>query len=110
MRKLVIGTAILAALSMSACASNSSAPSSYSDYVDAAKAAHEVAKKNQNVWKQKKMKKPYVEHYLAKADEAKKKGDDAGALKYAKEAYRSANGQVSQVESWKTMAPAWQKK
>lgn len=109
MKKLLIGTALLATLSMTACASNSAAPSSYDDYVAAANELHAEAKKNKNVWKQKKMKKPYVEHYLAKADEAKKKGDDAGALKFAKEAYKSANAQMEQVESWKSMKPAWEK-
>lgn len=109
MRKLFIGTAMVAALSMTACASNTANPTSYADYVDAAKAAHAQAAANGNVWKQKKMKKGYVDHYLAKAEEAKKKGDDAGAMKYAKEAYKSANAEMAQVNSWKTLKAAWEK-
>ena len=109
MKKLFIGTAMVAALSMSACASNTANPTSYADYVAAAKAAHAKAAEHKNVWKQKKMKKPYVEHYLAKAEAAKKKGDDAAAMKYAKEAYKSANAQMNQVESWKSLKAAWEK-
>lgn len=109
MKKLLIGTAMIAAVSMTACASNSTMPTSYSDYVAAAQAKHEIAKAEKNVWKQKKMKKSYVETYLAKAEEAKKKGDDANALKYAKEAYKSANAQVEQANSWKELKPLWEK-
>lgn len=109
MRKLLIGSALVAAVAMTGCASTASTPTSYSDYVDAAKAAHAKAAANKNVWKQKKMKLPYVEHYLAKAEEAKKKGDEAAALKYAKEAYKSANAEVAQSESWKGMKPMWEK-
>lgn len=109
MKKLLISTAMAATLAMTGCASNASAPSSYAEYVDAAKAAHATAAANKNVWQQKKMKLPYVEHYLAKAEEAKKKGDEAAAMKFAKEAYKSANAEVAQVESWKTLKPAWQK-
>lgn len=110
MKKLFIGTAIVAALSMGGCASNeAAAPSSYADYVSAAKAAHAKAAAAGNVWKQKKMKKGYVDHYLAKAEEAKKKGDDAGAMKYAKEAYKSANAEVAQTASWEGQKAAWEK-
>ena len=109
MRKLLIGTAMIAAVSMTACANTSMTPTSYSDYVSAAQEKHEIAKANNNVWKQKKMKKPYVEHYLAKAEEAKKKGDDTAALKYAKEAYKSANAQVNQINSWKELKAGWVK-
>ncbi len=109
MKKLLIGSMLAAAVAMTGCTATASNPTSYSDYVDAAKAAHAKAAANNNVWKQKKMKKPYVEHYLAKAEEAKKKGDEAAALKYAKEAYKSANAEVAQTESWKGLKAAWEK-
>ena len=109
MKQLLLGMAIALSLSVTGCAYNNSTPSSYAEYVGAAKAAHAKAVANKNVWQQKKMKLPYVEHYLAKADEAKQKGDDSTALKYAKEAYKSANAEVAQVDSWKTLKPAWEK-
>ncbi|WEJ63282.1 hypothetical protein [Thiomicrorhabdus lithotrophica] len=109
MKKLIIGTAIVAALSMGGCTSNEAKPTSYADYVASATAAHAKAKAVNNVWKQKKMKKSYVETYLAKADEAKKKGDEAAALKYAKEAYKSANAEVAQMEAWKGQKAGWEK-
>jgi|ACQI01.1.fsa_nt_gi flagellar basal body L-ring protein FlgH len=112
MKRFLIGTLFAAAsLSMTACASNApKEPTSYADYIEAAQSLHAEAKKNKNVWKQKKMKKPYVEHYIAKAEEAKKKGDEAKALKYAKEAHKSAEAQMRQVNSWKTLTPPWEKK
>jgi len=109
MKKLLIGTAMAAVLGMTGCASTASAPTTYADYVDGAKAAHAKAAAQNNVWKQKKMKLPYVEHYLAKAEEAKKKGDEAAAMKYAKEAYKSANAEVAQSASWEGQKAAWEK-
>ncbi|HHT00847.1 MAG TPA: hypothetical protein ENK73_08350 [Thiomicrospira sp.] len=109
MKKLIIGSAIVAALSMGGCTSNEAMPTSYADYVDGAKAAHAKAVAVNNVWKQKKMKKPYVEDYLAKAEAAKAKGDEAGALKYAKEAYKTANAEVDQMEKWKGLKAGWEK-
>lgn len=109
MKKLIIGTAIVAALSMGGCTSNEAMPTSYANYVASATAAHAKAKAVNNVWKQKKMKKSYVDTYLAKADEAKKKGDEAAALKYAKKAYKSANAEVAQMEAWKGQKAGWEK-
>jgi len=110
MKKLFIGTAIVAALSMSACTANeTTAPTSYADYVSGAQAAHAKAVAVGNVWKQKKMKKGYVEHYLAKAEAAKKKGDEAAAMKYAKKAYKSANAQVAQTAAWEGQKAGWEK-
>lgn len=109
MKKLLIGTAVVAALAMGGCTSTQSTPVTYADYVEGANAAHAKAKAVNNVWKQKKMKQSYVDTYLSKADEAKKKGDEAAALKYAKEAYKSANAEVTQMESWKGLKAAWEK-
>lgn len=110
MKKLFIGTALIAALGMGGCTSNeTTAASSYSDYISGAKSAHAKAKSLGDVWKQKKMKKSYVDTYLAKAEEAKKKGDDAAALKYAKQAYKTANAEVAQTESWKGQKAGWEK-
>ncbi|QCU89706.1 hypothetical protein [Thiomicrorhabdus sediminis] len=107
MKKLFIGTALVAALSMGACTSNTANPTTYDDYVEAAVATHAKAKAMGDVWKQKKMKLPYVEHYLAEADKAKKAGDDAKALKLAKEAYKTANAEVAQAET--VQKAAWEK-
>ncbi len=109
MKKILIGTAMAAVVGMTGCASTASTPTTYADYVDAATATHAKAAAHKNVWKQKKMKLPYVEHYLAKADEAKKKGDEAAAMKFAKEAYKSANAEMMQVDSWNGLKPAWEK-
>ena len=109
MKKLLIGTALVATIGMTGCTANATTSTSYADIVESAKAAHAKAKTVNNVWKQKKMKQPYVDTYLAKADEAKKKGDDAAAMKYAKQAYKSAHAEVAQMESWKGMKAAWEK-
>ncbi|WP_029407083.1 hypothetical protein [Thiomicrorhabdus sp. Milos-T2] len=109
MKKLLVGTAVVAALAIGGCASAQSSPVSYADYIDGANAAHAKAKASNNVWKQKKMKKSYVDTYLSKAAEAKKKGDKAAAMKYAKKAYKSANAEVMQMDSWKGLKAGWEK-
>ena len=109
MKKLFIGTALVTALGIGGCTANETTPTSYADIVSSAKAAHAKAVAVNDVWKQKKMKKPYVDTYLDKAEAAKKKGDDATAMKYAKEAYKTANAEVSQMESWKGMKAGWEK-
>jgi len=109
MKKLLIGSAIIASIAMTGCTANEAAPTNYSGYMDGAKAAHAKAAAVGNVWKQKKMKKGYVDHYLAKAEAAKAKGDDAGALKYAKKAYKSANAEVAQSKTWEGQKAAWEK-
>lgn len=109
MKPLLVGIAFALCISLTSCALNNSTPSSYSEYVNAAKTAHAKAIANKNVWQQKKMKLPYVEHYLAKANEAKQKGDNTTAMEYAKKAYKFANAEVAQIDAWKTLKPAWQK-
>lgn len=108
MKKYLIGAAIIASLSLGACSSSpSKSTMSYDDTVAEAKAQHAKAKSYGNVWKQKKMKMSYVETYLTKAEEAKKKGDEAAAMKYAQEALKSANQEVAQSESNAGLKPAW---
>lgn len=109
MKKLFAGAAIFAALTLSACSSNpmKSGSMSYDETVAEAKAQHAKAKEYGNVWQQKKMKLPYVEHYLAEADKAKKAGNEDKAMKMAKEALKTANAEVAQSEDYQGMKPAW---
>ena len=111
MKKLLMTLSSVAIMSVSlnACATNMAGPSNYADIVKAAQAAHAEAKAGKNVWKQKKMKKAYVDHYLAKAEEALKKGDDAGALKFAKLALKVANAEVDQLKRYADEKPMWEK-
>ena len=109
MKKLLITAALVATVSLSACAGNEAKPDSYADIVAAATAAHADAAKSGYAWKQKKMKLSYVEDYLAKAEEAKAKGDEAGAMKNAKEALKTANAEVAQRDSAKGLKGAWEK-
>lgn len=111
MKKLFMGIAIIASMSMTAC--NETKPdtndlSTYAGVVAEAKAKHAFAKKRDgNVWKQKKMKKAYVDHYLAEAEKAKKAGKDADAMKLAKQALSTAMQEIKQMD--KKDKPAWLK-
>lgn len=107
MKKLFIGTALVAALGLSACTANTTNPTNYYDYTAAAMQAHEKAKAHKNVWKQKKMKKSYVDTYLAKASKADDAGKTAEALKYAKMAYKTANAELAQSEN--IVKAGWEK-
>lgn len=108
MKKLFVSAAIVASLSLGACSSSQTKSlSSYDDIVTEAVAVHAEAKKKGNVWKQKKMKLAYVDHYIAKAEEAKKKGDDTAAMKFAKEALKTANAEVNQSAKYADLQPAW---
>lgn len=110
MKKLFVSAAIVASLSLSACSSTQTKSlSSYDDIIAEAVAVNAEAKKKGFVWKQKAMKLPYVEHYIAKAEEAKKKGDDASAMKYAKEALKTANAEMNQMVKYSDLQPAWYK-
>lgn len=109
MKKLLIGTALAAVLGITGCTSNAATPTTYDDYVASTQAAYEKAKAKNVVWKQKAMKKPYVDTWLDKAAEAKAKGDDAKAMEYVKEAYKVAQAQLDQIESWKTLKAGWEK-
>lgn len=108
MKKLFIGMAVIASLSISACNATKPDANSYEGVVAEAKAKHAFAKKRDgNVWKQKKMKKAYVDHYLAQAAKAKKAGKDADALKLAKQARDTARQEVKQMDN--KDKPAWLK-
>lgn len=110
MKKLIIGASIAAVLTLSGCTGNEvKTAATYESIVAEAKAAQEVSVKGGHVWKQKKMKTPYVEHYLALAEEAKKKGDEAAALKHAKNALKTANAQVAQINDNADLKAAWSK-
>lgn len=111
MKKLLITAAVTATLTLGACSSmgSKSQPTTYAEITAAAKAAHAEAKKLKNVWKQKKMEKAYVDHYLAKAEAAKEKGDDAAAMKYAKLALKVANAEVDQIHRYADEKPMWEK-
>lgn len=109
MKKLFVGAAIFAALTMTACSSNpmKSGSMSYDETVAEAKAQHAKAKEYGNVWQQKKMKMSYVEHYLAEAEKAKQAGNQDKAMKMAKEALKTANAEVAQSEDNQGLKPAW---
>ncbi len=105
MKKLFIGVALVAALSITAACN---AKTDYNSVVEEAKSLHALAdKRDGNVWKQKKMKKPYVDTYLAKAAKAKKAGKDADAMKFAKQALNTAREEVKQMDN--KDKPAWLK-
>lgn len=111
MKKLLVISAIAASLTLGACASTpeASAKSEYDATVEKATMLQAQAKAAGNVWKQKAMKLPYTEDYLAQADEAKKKGNDAEALRLAKEALKTAEAQLVQNERHAAEKPAWYK-
>ena len=111
MKKLLITAALVATVSLTACTGNGTKvnSSSYADVVSAAKAAHADASKSGYIWKQKKMKMSYVDTYLAKAEAAKAKGDDAGALKAANQALKTANAEVAQREAANGLKGGWEK-
>ncbi len=110
MKKLLISATIFVSATLVGCnQTNQSKPTSYADIVSQAKSLHANAAETGYVWKQKKMKTSYVEHYLAQADEAKKKGDDAAALKAAQEALKIATAEVAQREEAKNLKASWEK-
>lgn len=110
MKKLFVGAAVVATLSLGACSSMQTKSSmSYDDVVAQATAQHAKAKEMGNVWKQKKMKQPYFDTYISEAAAAKKKGDNEAAMKFAKEALKTANAEVQQSEKYADLKPAWVK-
>lgn len=109
MKKLLISAALVATVSLTACVGNEAKPGSYADIVAQAKAAHADAAKSGYTWKQKKMKKGYVDHYLAQAEEAMKKGDEEAALKAAKNALKTAKAEVAQRDEANGLKAGWEK-
>lgn len=108
MKKLIISAAIAATMTLSACA-NMQTSTAYDSTVKAATSTHAQATQLGNVWKSKKMKKAYVDAYLAKAAAAKKAGDMATANKYADKALKLAKAEVLQSKTYANMKPAWYK-
>ena len=109
MKKLLISATLLAAATLTGCNTTQTKTTSYSDTVSQAKSLHADAAKTGYVWKQNKMKKSYVEHYLAQAEEAKSKGDEAGALKAAQEALKTAKAEIAQREDAVGLKATWEK-
>lgn len=111
MKKLFVSAAVVATMSLAACSTNQTKDlTSYDDIISEAASIHAEAAKDGFVWKQKAMKKAYVDHYIALAEDAKKKGDDATAMKYAKEALKSANAEMDQEVKYADIQPGWIKK
>lgn len=110
MKKFLIGAAfVYATASLTGCAGNAAKAETYDAIVADATATHAEAKKMHNVWKQKAMKLGYVEHYLDLAAKAKQKGDEAGAIKLAKEAQKTAHAEVAQMNNNANIKAAWEK-
>jgi predicted small secreted protein len=107
MKKLLMTALIAASLTAAGCNTTQTAGSSYQDVLAQADKLHAEAKAGGFVWKQKKMKLGYVEHYKAEAEAAAKKGDMEAALKAAKNALKSAEGEVRQMNA--KVTPPWEK-
>ena len=109
MKKLILTAIILSSMSLNAFAKTSD-KTSFESIVAEAKSSHIQAQEMHNiVWKQKKMKHPYVEHFLKKADEAIKKGDKATAMKMAQRALITAQGELRQAKAFDSIEPSWLK-
>ncbi len=109
MKKLLMTAALVATVSLTGCAGNGAKDESYASIVAAATATHADAAKSGYTWQQKKMKMSYVDTYLAKAEEAKAKGDDEGALKAANQALKTAKAEVAQREAANGLKAGWEK-
>lgn len=103
MKKLLVGATVLATLTLGACAHNQH-NDNYSALVKEAQAKQEISKETGNIWHQRAMKKPYVEHYLAEAEKARLE-----SVRLAKEAVRSADAQIAQTEEARATVPGWYK-
>ncbi len=109
MKKFLMTAALVATVSLTACTGNETKTNAYADIVAAATANHAEAAKSGYTWKQKKMKKGYVDHYLAKAEAAKAKGDEAGAMKNAQAALKTAKAEVAQRDAANGLKAGWEK-
>lgn len=101
MKKLLVGATVLATLTLGACGHNAS-KDNYASLVEEAKAKQEISKKNGNVWQQRRMKQPYVDHYLAEAEKARQE-----SVRLAAEAVKSANAQIRQSKEGAELTPGW---
>ncbi|WFE68128.1 hypothetical protein P8S54_07840 [Thiomicrospira sp. R3] len=107
MKKLLVGATVATAFSMTACAHNHSTAAcddGYDSLVAEAQAKQEQSRANGNVWQQRNMKLPYVEHYLAEAEKARLE-----SVRLAQEAVKSANGQIDQSNYGRDLTPGWYK-
>ena len=102
MKKLLVGATVLTALTLGACSQNQTKDDGYAALVNEAQAKQEISKQNGNVWQQRNMKKPYVDHYLAEAEKARLE-----SVRLANEALKSANAQIAQSEDGRKLTPGW---
>ncbi|WP_319379953.1 hypothetical protein [Thiomicrorhabdus sp.] len=105
MKKSLIGATLIASAVFAGTASANAM--SYEETVAQAKAVHADAAKDGYIWKQKKMKMPYVKDYLAQAEAAHKKGDAKAAMHFAKEALKSAKAEVAQRDEHANIKAGW---
>lgn len=104
MKKLLVGATVLATLTLGACTHNQTQADAdgYQNIVAEAKAKQDISKKNGNVWQQRRMNLPYVDHYLAEAEKARQE-----SVRLANEALKSANAQITQTEEGRKLTPGW---
>ncbi len=103
MKKLLVGATVLATLTLAACNHNQAmSTDGYAALV--AEAQEKQAKSHElgNVWQQRNMKLPYVDHYLAEAEKARQE-----SVRLAREAVKSANAQIEQSKYAAELRPGW---
>ncbi|AEG31226.1 hypothetical protein [Thiomicrospira cyclica] len=103
MKKLLVGATVLATLTLAACNHNQAmSTDEYATLV--AEAQEKQAKSHElgNVWQQRNMKLPYVDHYLAEAEKARQE-----SIRLAREAVKSANAQIEQSKYAAELRPGW---
>ncbi|WP_044407972.1 hypothetical protein [Thiomicrospira microaerophila] len=109
MKKLLVGATVAAAFSLTACAQTQATTAAvpddgYASLVAEAQAKQAQSKADGNVWQQRNMKLPYVDHYLAEAEKARLE-----SVRLAQEAVKSANGQIDQTNYGRNLTPGWYK-
>lgn len=104
MKKLLVGATVLATLSLAACNHNQTAGDNYASLVSEAQQKQEIARQSGNVWQQRRMKLPYVDHYLAEAEKARQE-----SVRLANEAVDTANAQLDQSSYAAELRPGWYK-
>ncbi len=110
MKKLILTAVILSTMSLNASAKAPANELSFKEIVAETESKHATAKEMFNVvWKQRDMQKPFVEHFLYKANAAKKASDEDSAIDYALQALAVASGELRQAEAMKTNTPSWVK-
>lgn len=102
MKKLLVGATVLTSLTLAACSHTQTKDDGYAAFVAEAKAKQEISRENGNVWQQRNMELPYVEHYLVEAEKARLE-----SIRLAKEAVKSANAQIAQTEDGRALTPGW---